>query len=308
MDNFSVLLEPLRALLQQVGAYLPLLAIEAGVLVAGWLLANAVRLAVVKALRALNFHVLTERAGIDEFLQQGGTRKDTTDLFGAFAYLLVILASLIVASNSLGLQQVTELLERCRVLASEQSGCQTQEPCSETRIDDVELRGCACPASQRLAPGREPIHQEDRFEQLRVRVRCPFREPYRGHCVGDVEQLSGLPSESGEECWECLALSNVRQLGDIALERRCDVVVEPSAPRCWGEPRREWESAGSDPFDVLITARRGQRSGSRRVVGALEQSLDVALVGAGKLPLRQRVDRHSEQRDQRLRNSEIGGS
>lgn len=112
MANIDVLLEPLHGLLLQVGAFLPRLAVAVAVLLAGWLLAKAVRFSVVKAMRALNFHVLTQRAGIDNFLQQGGTRKDTTDLFGAFAYLLVILASLIVASNSLGLQQVTELLGR----------------------------------------------------------------------------------------------------------------------------------------------------------------------------------------------------
>ena len=65
---------------------------------------------VVKALRALNFHVLTERAGIDGFLKQGGTEKDTTDWIGTIAYALVLLASLIVAFNSLGLTQVTDLL------------------------------------------------------------------------------------------------------------------------------------------------------------------------------------------------------
>ncbi|MFO1272119.1 MAG: hypothetical protein U1F50_10640 [Rubrivivax sp.] len=112
MQELNVILDSLRALMQEVGLFLPRLGTAAVVLLAGWLFAKAFRVGVVKALRALNFHVLTERAGIDEFLQQGGTRKDTTDLFGAFAYLLVILASLIVASNSLGLQQVTELLGR----------------------------------------------------------------------------------------------------------------------------------------------------------------------------------------------------
>ena len=56
--------------------------------------------------------MLTERAGIDDFLQQGGTDKDTTDLFGWIAYALVILASLIIAFNGLGLTQVTDLLGR----------------------------------------------------------------------------------------------------------------------------------------------------------------------------------------------------
>jgi hypothetical protein len=112
MQNIDVMLEPLRAFLLQIGVFVPRLAIALGLLLVGWLLAKALRLGVVKALRALNFHVLTQRAGIDGFLQQGGTEKDTTDLFGWIAYALIILASLIIASNSLGLVQVTDLLGR----------------------------------------------------------------------------------------------------------------------------------------------------------------------------------------------------
>jgi hypothetical protein len=112
MQKVDVMLEPLRALLQQIGAFMPRLALAAGVLLLGWLVAKAFRFSVVKALRALNFHVLTERAGIDGFLQQGGSEKDTTELFGWIAYVLVLLASLIVAFNGLGLSQVTELLGR----------------------------------------------------------------------------------------------------------------------------------------------------------------------------------------------------
>lgn len=110
MQNFDLMLEPLRALLHQVGVFMPKLLLAAGVLLLGWLVAKAFRFSVVKALRALNFHVLTERAGIDGFLQQGGTERDTVDLFGWIAYALAILASLIVAFNSLDLTQVTDLL------------------------------------------------------------------------------------------------------------------------------------------------------------------------------------------------------
>ncbi len=110
MNQFDVALEPLRAVLQQLGLFMPRLLLAAGVLLVGWLLAKAFRFSVVKALRALNFHVLTERAGIDGFLQQGGTEKDTTEMIGWLGYALVILASLIVAFNSLGLTQVTDLL------------------------------------------------------------------------------------------------------------------------------------------------------------------------------------------------------
>lgn len=110
MQNFDLMLEPLRALLHQVGVFMPKLLLAASVLLLGWLVAKAFRFSVVKALRALNFHVLTERAGIDGFLQQGGTERDTVDLFGWIGYSLVILASLIVAFNSLDLTQVTDLL------------------------------------------------------------------------------------------------------------------------------------------------------------------------------------------------------
>jgi hypothetical protein len=110
MLNIDVMREPVRGFLLQIGAFLPRLAIALGVLQVGWQLAKAFRFSVVKALRALNFQVLTERAGIDGFLQQGGTDKDTTELFSWLAYALVILLSLLVAFNSLGLSQVTDLL------------------------------------------------------------------------------------------------------------------------------------------------------------------------------------------------------
>jgi flagellar biosynthesis protein FliQ len=112
MGNFDVVIEPLRAFLVQVGAYLPRLAVAVVVLIAGWLIAKAIRFAAVKALRALNFHVLTERAGIDGFLQQGGTERDTTDVFGAVIYWVVVLVALVIAFNGLGLTHVTELLTR----------------------------------------------------------------------------------------------------------------------------------------------------------------------------------------------------
>jgi flagellar biosynthesis protein FliQ len=112
MDSFNVVLEPLRAFLVQIAAFLPRLAVAVAVLVAGWLLAKAARFAIAKALRAINFHVLTQRAGIDRFLQQGGTERDTTDVFAAIVYWVVILISLIVAFNGLGLSQVTDLLSK----------------------------------------------------------------------------------------------------------------------------------------------------------------------------------------------------
>lgn len=108
--NVEILLEPVRALLAQVGAFMPRLALALLVLVIGWLLAKAVRFALEKGLRAINFNVLTERAGVDGFLKQGGIGIDTTGIVGVLAYWLVILAALVIAFNSLGLTYITDLL------------------------------------------------------------------------------------------------------------------------------------------------------------------------------------------------------
>jgi hypothetical protein len=113
MDYYvDLILEPIRALLAQVGAHLPGVAASIVVLIVGWLIAKALRFAAVRGLRAINFNVLTERAGIDGFLQQGGIERDTTAFLGALAYWLVILSALVIAANVLGLAFVSDLLVR----------------------------------------------------------------------------------------------------------------------------------------------------------------------------------------------------
>jgi len=112
MESVDVMLEPVRAVLIQVGAFLPRLALAIVVLVVGFLIAKAVRFAIEKALRAINFHIVTQRSGLDAFLEQGGMSNDTTGMCGLLAYWLVILAALIIAFNGLGLTYVTDLLSR----------------------------------------------------------------------------------------------------------------------------------------------------------------------------------------------------
>jgi hypothetical protein len=112
MNDFGFHLEPVRAMLFQIGAFIPRLLFAALIVVAGWLIAKVVRFAVTRALRAINFPVLTERAGLDGFLRQGGMKIDTTGVVGVLAYWVVILAALIVAFNGLGLTYVTDLLGR----------------------------------------------------------------------------------------------------------------------------------------------------------------------------------------------------
>ena len=105
-------LEPLRGFMLRLGEFLPRILIAIVVVVVGWMVAKGVRFAIVKGLRAVNFNVLTERAGMDGFLRDGGIQSDTTDILGLLFYWLEILASLVMAFNLLGLEYITELLGR----------------------------------------------------------------------------------------------------------------------------------------------------------------------------------------------------
>jgi hypothetical protein len=117
MQSLDVLADTAREFLHQAAQFLPRLAMAFAIILAGWLIAKAIRFAVERGLRAINFNVLTERAGTDHFLQQGGLRGDTTTLFGLFAYWLVIVAALMSAFNTLGLTHVTDVFHQMVLFA-----------------------------------------------------------------------------------------------------------------------------------------------------------------------------------------------
>jgi flagellar biosynthesis protein FliQ len=112
MDRFDVMIEPARLLLHQAADFLPRLGLALIVLIAGWLIAKAIRFAIARGLRAVNFHVVTDRAGIDGFLRDGGIGMDTTDILALLVYWIVILAALVIGFNLLGLTYITDLLSR----------------------------------------------------------------------------------------------------------------------------------------------------------------------------------------------------
>jgi len=112
MNQIDWSLEPLRAFLLRAGEFLPRILLAVVIVVVGWMIAKMVRFAIVKGLRAVNFNVLTERAGMDTFLRDGGIRADTTEILALLFYWLVILASLVIGFNLLGLEYITDLLGR----------------------------------------------------------------------------------------------------------------------------------------------------------------------------------------------------
>jgi hypothetical protein len=110
--RFEVMLEPVRVFLAQLGELLPRLGLALIVLVAGWLIAKMARFTVARSLRAVNFNVVSERAGIDGFLREGGLAAGMTEILAGCVFWLVILAALVMGFNLLGLGYITDLLTR----------------------------------------------------------------------------------------------------------------------------------------------------------------------------------------------------
>jgi hypothetical protein len=112
MHNLDLLPQTADEFVHRAAVLLPNIAVALGIIILGWLLAKMARFLVERALRAVNFNVLTERAGTDHFLQQGGLQGDTTTLFGLFTYWVVLLATFLQAAAEVELVHLTDLLNR----------------------------------------------------------------------------------------------------------------------------------------------------------------------------------------------------
>jgi len=86
MDRFDVMWEPVRAFLVQVGEFFPKVMLALVILLLGWLIAKAVRFAVVKALRAINS--MCSPKGGHRCLFETGWRRDRHHRYSRPADLL----------------------------------------------------------------------------------------------------------------------------------------------------------------------------------------------------------------------------
>lgn len=109
MNQVTQTLETGRGFLVQLGEFMPKLLLAIVILVAGWLIAKFLLFVVIKGLKLVNFGVVTEKAGIDTFLKQGGITKTTSDILGILIYWLAILFTLLIAFETLGLTVVSDL-------------------------------------------------------------------------------------------------------------------------------------------------------------------------------------------------------
>lgn len=112
MEWLQVVLEPLKALLDRFGVLIPRILGGLVILPVGWAIAWLLRQFVVRVLEALRVDRLAEKARLSEVLRQGAIRLTFVELLGQIGYWVVIVATVIVALQFVGVTVAAEWLER----------------------------------------------------------------------------------------------------------------------------------------------------------------------------------------------------
>ncbi|MGE3284754.1 MAG: hypothetical protein AB7J32_01475 [Pseudonocardia sp.] len=149
--------------------------------------------------------------------------------------------------------------------------------------------------------GRQSPDQEDRFEELGVvRADGPAQADLLAR-LGDVEQLPGLPDEPAEQLRQPLALADVADVEDVALNDEVEIALEPasllrgagvangagvgfcyrrldgrhrSSPAAWAQPLRWWRlrAAGRTPWQAVGSSTDARAA----VIGSDDKSVRVS--------------------------------
>jgi len=104
-------LEPVRALWQQLAAFLPRLVGALVLLLIGWLIAKAIEGLVVRVLKTVQLDKLADQIQLSGVLSKGGIKHKLSELVGVIVYWLVMLAVVMIVFNALELTVAAELFQ-----------------------------------------------------------------------------------------------------------------------------------------------------------------------------------------------------
>jgi hypothetical protein len=113
MGNWqTVLLEPAKTMLNDIGRFLNNILLVVLILIIGWLISKLIRTVANRVLKAVKVDVLSERVELDKLLEKGGIRYSLSELIGDICYWLTLLVTFVVAINAVGLTIAASLLNQ----------------------------------------------------------------------------------------------------------------------------------------------------------------------------------------------------
>ena len=108
-DLFS---EPIQDMWSKLLSFVPNLIGALAVLILGWIVAQLIQVAVERLLKMARFDSLTDRAGINQALQQGKIRQAPSGIMARLFFWIVMLLALAIAVNVLQLEVASQMLYR----------------------------------------------------------------------------------------------------------------------------------------------------------------------------------------------------
>lgn len=106
-----VFMEPLKAMLEKIATFVPVLLGALVIFVVGWLIARFLRMIVAKFLGLICFDTIAEKGGIAKILTRGGIKVTASQVLSGLVYWLIIIMVLALAIDAVGLTAVSALLE-----------------------------------------------------------------------------------------------------------------------------------------------------------------------------------------------------
>ncbi len=111
-DLTNILLQSYNAFFTQLASFLPRIIGAGIILIFGWIIAKIIRASSIKILKLIRLNVITEKGGVDKFLNDGGVKKSSIEIIGTLFYWLIMLIVILAAFNSLGLSVASELFNQ----------------------------------------------------------------------------------------------------------------------------------------------------------------------------------------------------
>ena len=94
-----------------VSGFLPKLLSALIILIIGYFIAKIFKNVLVRILRAVKFNDLADKVGINGFMSKAGLKSDASGMLGKMGYWMIMLTTLILFFNGLGLPEVSGLLQ-----------------------------------------------------------------------------------------------------------------------------------------------------------------------------------------------------
>ena len=112
MEQVDIFTESLSIFWSQLASFVPQLIAALLLLFVGWLLAKIARTGVRRLLTTLKFDKITEKSGLEAFMQHAELELSLAGVIGNLVYWLIILVMIVTVANSLGLQMVADLFNK----------------------------------------------------------------------------------------------------------------------------------------------------------------------------------------------------